>query len=438
MKLATEGITIDKDFKRALKAFLETDSHVLVTGRAGTGKSTLLNYYLSITEKQGAVVAPTGVAAVNVGGETIHSFFKFHPGITVEEAQKNALRRKDKEIYEKLEELIIDEISMVRADLLDCVEAFLRTIRRQKRPFGGVRLIMFGDLYQLPPVVTNEEKKEIEARYDSPFFFSSFAYQALESQLTDRVERVELQQIYRQTEVDFIGILNKIRDGSVEEEDLRRLNGRLFDAFEDSEGYIVLTATNYQADEINNQQLKMLETEERVYKAGFSGDFPKAQMPTQEHLVLKTGARVMLLNNDQQKRWVNGTVGTVAKTEEGFIEVEIDPSAGSGQVMRVRVEPFSWTAYKSEYDAKNDRIEKREVGSFIQLPVRLAWAVTIHKAQGKTFEKVIVDMGRGAFAHGQTYVALSRCKSLEGLRLVKPIGRGHVIMDRRVVEFLKN
>jgi len=416
-------------FERALRLMEDTRRHVFVTGRAGTGKSTLLQHFRGTTAKRIAVLAPTGVAAINVGGQTIHSFFRFKPDVTPESARKK-LRGEDREIYHGLDAIVIDEVSMVRADLMDCVDASLRVNGPVKgAPFGGLQMIFIGDLYQLPPVVTPAEKMLFKTLYPSPYFFSARVFQGLE------MEFVELEKIYRQQDDRFIDLLNAIRNRTVTEEDLAVLNSRVDPEFEPpaDEYYIHLTSTNDLADRYNEEKLKKLKGRAWTSTGILEGEFGKEYLPTAQVLKLKKGAQVMLLNNDAWGRWVNGTIGRVM----GFVK---DPEAGA--LVRVRlndgatveVAPFTWQIFR--FVLKDGGLESEAVGTFTQFPLRLAFAVTIHKSQGKTFERAIIDVGRGTFAPGQIYVALSRCTSLEGIVLRKPLRRQHILLDWAVVRYL--
>lgn len=424
-------IDLNPEFRRALELMEETDKNIFITGRAGTGKSTLLNYFYHYTNKNVVLLAPTGVAAVNIGGQTIHSFFQFKPNVTLAAIKKKKGADKDKKtLYKKLTTIIIDEVSMVRADLLDCVDKFLRLNGPEfKRPFGGVQMIFIGDLYQLPPVVTAAEREIFRSHYRTPYFFSAKVMDELD------MEFVELEKVYRQKDDEFIRLLNAIRNKSITDGDIALFNQRCDPSFEMSadDFYISLTSTNDLADSINEQRLAQLSG--KVWKAqGFvEGEFGAESMPTAVELKLKKGAQIMLLNNDAYGQWVNGTIGKVkkfAKNEDGddVIVARLD----NGET--VEISPYTWKIYK--YFLKDEELHSEEVGSFRQYPVRLAFAVTIHKSQGKTFERVVVDVGRGTFAHGQMYVALSRCTTLDGLVLKNPLKKSHVLMDWQVMKFL--
>jgi ATP-dependent exoDNAse (exonuclease V) alpha subunit len=428
-------IEINGLFQKALDLMEHTDQHFFITGKAGTGKSTLLDHFRTITQKRLAVLAPTGVAALNVFGQTIHSFCGFKPNISLEQIKKkNSQESRRTTLYKKLETIIIDEVSMVRADLLDCLEKFLRLHGpRPRKPFGGIQMIFIGDLYQLPPVVTSAEKAVFEIQYESPYFFSAKIFNHPKFSM----EFVELEKIYRQTEEEFIALLNTIRNRSVGDEDILRLNRRLNPDFLPTEKdyYIYLTSTNDQAFRRNQEKLGLLPERAYRFHGRVSGDFDLSALPTEKDLEIKPGAQVMLLNNDPYGRWVNGSIGKILRIirppgEEDIIQVELT----SGVI--VQVTPFTWEIFKYTFDERRQKIFSQPIGSFTQYPLKLAWAVTIHKSQGKTFHNVIIDIGRGTFAHGQVYVALSRCTRLQGIVLMKPIQKNHILMDYRVVRFL--
>ena len=420
---------------------LYTDAHIFLTGKAGTGKTTFLKNLPLKTYKRMVVVAPTGVAAINAGGQTIHSFFQLPFGPQVPEGgnAKNALpkslaaqfqkiRKNKLNLMRSLDLLIIDEISMVRADVLDAVDAVLRRARRSQKPFGGVQLLMIGDVHQLAPVAKPEEWEVLSPYYDTPYFFGS---QVLKK--TPYV-CVELEHIYRQHDEDFITLLNKVRNNQMDADCVRLLNSRFKPNFiaHDNEGYITLTTHNYQADQINETKLAAIEAKPLVFKAVVRGTFPENTYPTKEELVLKVGAQVMFVKNDPnpEKAFYNGKIGRLVgyNEDEGTVTVE---SEGEGIV----VPKLTWQNMEYAINAENQDIEEKEIGSFTQIPLRLAWAVTIHKSQGLTFDKVIVDAGQ-AFAHGQVYVALSRCTSLEGLVLKTPIASNALVNDFSVNRFV--
>lgn len=410
----------------------DSNRHVFITGKAGTGKSTLLNYFRQTTNKEVAVLAPTGVAALNIQGQTIHSFFGFKPSVTPDKIRK--VSGQNGHIYKEFNAIIIDEISMVRADLLDCVEKFLRLNGpKRKQWFGGIQMIFIGDLYQLPPVVTSAEKEIFSHRYTTPYFFSAQVFK----EPTFDMEFVELEKVYRQTEPDFIALLNGIRNRSSTEEDMERLNEHYREDFiPPDDGFcITLTSTNDLAADRNLEKLNALPGKPIELEGVMTGEFDRSSFPTEETLRLKAGAQVMLVNNDKYGRWVNGSLGRIIGIEHGEDEeIEIFVELQDGAV--VDVAKNTWELFKYEYDRSTKKISTRKTGSFTQYPIRLAWAVTIHKSQGKTFDRVAIDIGRGAFAHGQVYVALSRCTNFAGITLAKPIKKSHIRMDWRVAQFL--
>ncbi len=432
------NIEINDQFQRALRLMEDTDQCLFITGKAGTGKSTLLSHFCANTRKKPVVLAPTGVAALNVKGQTIHSFFNFYVDVTPQKIKEKKIKpRGDKtRLYKNLKSIIIDEVSMVRADLLDCVDIFLRMYGPVlDAPFGGVQMIFVGDLYQLPPVVTGQEKEIFTTHYKTPFFFSAHVMENLP------LEIVELEKVYRQKDQDFVDLLNRIRNNSVEETDIARLNSRFrpdarTNAPAGKEGfYISLTTTNKKADEINDENLRSLKGKLHIAKAQIAGDFGKEYFPTATELQFKAGAQIMLLNNDSKKRWVNGSIGVIEafrQDEEGehYVEVRLQ----DGDYDLVWVYPYTWEVFR--FTLEEGAIVSEPVGSFTQFPFRLAWAITIHKSQGKTFDHVIIDIGSGTFVAGQMYVALSRCTSFEGIVLKTQIRKQHIRTDYRIFSFL--
>jgi ATP-dependent DNA helicase PIF1 len=424
----TSSIEINEQFKRALDILENSDKSIFITGKAGTGKSTLLSYYRNIARKKVVVLAPTGVAALNIKGQTIHSFFGFKPNITQQSIRQIKADRET--IYQKLETLVIDEVSMVRADLLDCIDRFLRLNGPfPGRPFGGVQMAFVGDLYQLPPVVTSQERVVFQSMYKTPYFFSARAFSTFE------MEFVELEKIYRQHDSRFIELLNAIRNRTVDSAGLAYINGRYDPEYEPEPGsmFIYLTTTNSMALEINERQIKRLKGRARSFAGEIEGEFGKEYLPTGTMIKLKKGAQVMMLNNDSFGRWVNGSVGRITgfgKDEEGEAIIKVELAEGD----EVYVSPYTWEIFR--FFVEESQIKSEVVGAFTQYPLMLAWAVTIHKAQGKTFNRAIIDIGRGTFAHGQMYVALSRCTSMDGLVLKKPVEMKHIWMDRSVVDFM--
>lgn len=422
-------IELNEEFRKALELLEKSPKCLFITGRAGTGKSTLLNYFRYQTQKRLAVLSPTGVGAVNIAGETIHAFFHFFPNITIEEAKKTARRFLKNRIYQELEMIIIDEISMTRADLLDCVDEFLKIIRRNKESFGGIKMAFFGDLYQLPPVLQSEERQAFINLYKTPYFFDA---KVIKQTIKEgSLEILELNKIYRQSETDFITLLNSIRNKSITEEQIAKLNERVWKDMKNlKDEYIYLTSLKKQAEEINQKKLDEIKEKEYIFEGKIEGKFEEKYLPTEIKIRLKKGARVMMLNNHRKGKWINGTLGTVTKINKEKVQVRIDNGKEE------KVYPFTWVVFRSVYNKETGNIEKETIGTFTQLPLTLAWAVTIHKSQGKTFDRVIVDIGRGVFACGQTYVALSRCRTFKGLILKKPLKKTHVLIDWRVVKFL--
>ncbi|MEA3307569.1 MAG: PIF1 family ATP-dependent DNA helicase, partial [Elusimicrobiota bacterium] len=398
-------IELNSQFKKALDLIENTSKSVFITGKAGTGKSTLLRYFRDHSLKDVVVLASTGVAALNVGGETIHSFFGFKPDITMEKVKK--LKGAKSRAFKKINTIIIDEVSMVRADLFDCVDAFLRLNGKDENlPFGGTQIILIGDLYQLPPVVSFKERDFFSRRYSGPYFFDADAFEDFD------FEFIELEKIYRQKSEDFISILNSVRDNSAGIKELSVLNSRLEKVFNkayEAERLINLVTTNKAAYEINKEHLHSLGGREYIYSCDIDGKFSSQVYPTEEELSFKIGAQIMLLNNDPLGRWVNGSIGEI-------VNVIKDLKGGRDKIIimllsgkLVEVLPFTWELFHFKFDDKTNKIASETIGSFRQYPLKLAWAITIHKSQGKTFDKVVLDLGHRAFAAGQVYVALSRC-----------------------------
>ena len=426
------AIDMNVEFRGALAAMENGSGSLFITGRAGTGKSTLFRVLRLRHHKDCGGYAPTGVAALNVWGQTIHSFFHFKPDITPETVHR--VRGQFASLYKNLDTIIIDEISMVRADLLDCVDRFMRLNGRDESlPFGGVQIILIGDPYQLPPVVPNSESEIFRTHYQSPYFFDAHSFGLLS------IKHIELKKHYRQKEQEFIEILNAIRNNSIADSQLAKLNGRVNPTFEPppEAHYITLTPTNSLADTINSAHLSKISGQAYNYRAHISGEFDQKVYPSDERLSLKVGAQVMLLNNDINKRWVNGSMGEISEIRnfpDGNGSISVHMLDGS----EVEVEPHTWEIYRFSYNEPAKKLVSSRVGSFTQFPMMLAWAVTIHKSQGKTFDRVIIDLGAGTFAHGQLYVALSRCTTIGGIVLKKPVEKSHIRMDYRVVDFLNS
>ncbi|MEP6711635.1 MAG: helix-turn-helix domain-containing protein [Ferruginibacter sp.] len=434
---------------RTAADFINNSSHpVFLTGKAGTGKTTFLKYIKENTSKNTAVVAPTGVAAINAGGTTIHSFFQlpFGPYIPVSKTQwgnaevsdkqnlisKLRLTNERKEVMQQLELLIIDEISMVRCDVLDAIDAVLRHVRSQHhKPFGGVQVLYIGDMYQLPPVVKDEEWQILKDYYANQYFFSSHATVA------EPPVYIELKKVYRQTDADFINLLNQVRNNEMDEGDYAFLHSRFLPnaVAKKEDNTITLTTHNNKADSINNDALASLQGKSFSFRAVVEGEFYEKSFPADELLQLKIGAQVMFIKNDTEKirRYFNGKIGTVEKIENDKIFV-ICKDNDTSQTIEVRKE--TWRSIKYILDKNTQQIDEEELGSFIQYPLRLAWAITIHKSQGLTFEKAIIDAG-SAFAPGQVYVAISRCVSLQGMILKSKISYNSLHSDERIVSFAK-
>ncbi|MCL5430107.1 MAG: AAA family ATPase [Candidatus Marsarchaeota archaeon] len=427
-RIQSDGLEFNDEFRKAISIMENSKRDIFITGRAGTGKTTLLKEFKSISSNNVAVLAPTGVAALNVNGQTIHSFCRFKPDITLEKVEKlSGVSYATANMYRSLQTIIIDEISMVRADLLDCLDKFMRLNGPDRNaPFGGVQVILVGDLYQLPPVVTQEESGIFEGPYKSPYFFDSNVFREL------KLEFIELKECYRQkNDHEFIALLNAIRDGTASEKDLERINGQVdpFHAALAENMYVTLTTTNSLADSINKRHLDMISKVPHSYKAVIDGKFGKRMYPADEVLTVKEGAQVMMLNNDPKKRWLNGSLAKIVSVLGNKLIVELDDGTCA------EVLPYTWKTSKLSYDKANRKIVSDDTGSFTQYPLMLAWAVTIHKSQGKTFDRVIIDVGDGTFAHGQLYVALSRCRALEGIVLKQRLKKSYMIIDDRISEF---
>lgn len=518
-----KNLKLSDESKDVINALENTNENLFITGRAGTGKSTLLGYFRSTTKKNVVVVAPTGVAALNVKGQTIHGFFKFKIGMTVHDV-KRITSEIDQKMYKKIDMLIIDEISMVRADMFDCIDRFLRLNGKDMhQPFGGVQIVVIGDLFQLPPVVGPGEGYIFETKYESPYFFDAPAYKGGNFQV------IELTHVYRQQDPIFIDILDKIRTGEADMQHVEYINrmcleidgkkvtmtdvqtediavsdslyvndeGIPIDGEErDEDGNIVvqeggvdknsdkqkliqdlkkqfdisgikglsiglksstanvlgnsltsnssvsdaldnvkkltvyLVTTNALADKINTEKLSEIKTPSKTYKGALVGRFEQKNAPAPEELVLKLGAQVMTLKNDPGGKWVNGDIGTVEKLLDASVRIKFE----DGRVEEVVGD--TWEMVRYEYDEIADQLGSEVIGKYTQIPIKLAWAVTIHKSQGKTFDTAIIDFGRGTFAHGQAYVALSRVRSLQGITLKNPLRAQDVRIDERIRDFL--
>ena len=420
------------DEMRLAWEFVEhTGKSIFLTGKAGTGKTTFLKTVVERSTKRMVVVAPTGVAAINAGGMTTHSFFQlplspFVPTATIK--SRFDFSKEKRKLISTIDMLVIDEISMVRSDLLDAIDSVLRRFREHEKPFGGVQLLMIGDLGQLTPVVTPEDERMLKPFYDTPYFFGSHALQ-----MVDYVT-IQLEHVYRQQDVRFLDILNHIRSGNPSADDMNLLNSRCLQASDkdDTEGYIRLTTHNQMADRFNNLSLEQLPSSPFEYQAVVEGTFPEYAYPTSERMTLKEGAQVMFIKNDTSPEhlYYNGRIGKVVYLDAQTVQVLCPGDAEAIEVM-----PQVWENAKYKLNEKTKEIETEVQGTFSQLPLRLAWAITIHKSQGLTFEHAIIDANY-SFAPGQVYVALSRCRTLEGMRLSAPLTPAAVISDQRVETYL--
>ncbi|MBQ0073700.1 MAG: AAA family ATPase [Prevotella sp.] len=420
----------NKELELAYRIIANTDTHLFLTGKAGTGKTTFLRNLRTTLPKRMVVVAPTGIAAINAQGTTIHSFFQLNFGPQIpgmQQAKKYQFKKSKLKLIRSIDLIVIDEISMVRADVLDAIDSVLKQYRDRNRPFGGVQMLMIGDMQQLAPVAKEDEWRMLSQYYSTPYFFSSKVLQQAD------FVTVELQHVYRQSDEKFLQILNKVRTNTADDNTLAMLNKRYIAEFtpEKKDGYIRLTTHNYQADEINHKELEALDTPQRSFKAVITGDFPESSFPTEQELTLKTGAQVMFVKNDSsfQKQYYNGMIGEVVDFDDDIIRVR---ATDNGAILEVGHE--TWENTKYDIDAETKEITEEIVGTFAQYPLKTAWAITVHKSQGLTFEHAIIDV-QHSFAHGQTYVALSRCKSLEGMVLSTPIPRSAIICDNMVNDF---
>lgn len=408
-----------------------TNTNLFLTGKAGTGKTTFLRRLKEESSKRIVVVAPTGIAAINAEGVTIHSFFQlsfapFIPNYNLKEQQFRFSKQKIN-VIRSIDTLVIDEISMVRADLLDAVDSVLRRFRKNNLPFGGVQMVMIGDLGQLAPVAKDDEWQMLSHYYATPYFFSSLALQRT------RYAIVELTKVYRQSDKRFLDILNKVRENRADAAVLSALNSRYIPNFKPrkEDGYIRLTTHNWQAQRINDYELELLPGKPYTYTATIEGKYPEMLFPTDETLTLKTGAQVMFVKNDSSadKAYYNGMIGTIAAIDaEGFTVTAKDTGEN------IRVQPEQWDNTRYVLNEKTNEISEEVEGTFTQFPVKTAWAITVHKSQGLTFDHAIIDVQR-AFTHGQTYVALSRCRTLEGMVLSAPLPQSAIIRDEAVDEY---
>lgn len=439
---SVESINTDnREFQNALQILNFTHRSLFLTGKAGTGKSTFLRYIAATTKKKHIVLAPTGIAAINAGGSTLHSFFKlpFHPLLpndsqySIRNLRKTMKYNGEKcKLLREVELIIIDEISMVRADIIDFIDKVLRVYNRNMRePFGGKQMLFVGDIYQLEPVVRDEDRQLLHPFYPSAFFFDAKVFQQMQ------LVSIELTKVYRQNDPTFIALLDHIRTSAVTATDLYTLNHQVGAQVDTAANGLAITLSTRRdtVDYINSTRLRELEGETTLFEGVIEGDFPENNLPSPLHLELKVGAQVLFVRNDKEKRWVNGTLGTIT----GFTQNEED-APGTIQVCtedgaELDVEREIWDNIKYSFNEKEQKIEEQTIGTFRQFPLRLAWAITVHKSQGLTFRYVKIDFSGGVFAGGQTYVALSRCTSLQGISLQKPIRPEDIFIKSEVTRF---
>jgi len=431
----------NEEMQKALQIIQFTRRSLFLTGKAGTGKSTFMRHIAATIKKKHIILAPTGIAAINAGGSTLHSFFKlpFHPLLPTDKRYsarniRDTLKYNGEKtkLLREVELIIIDEISMVRADIIDFIDKVLRIYNRNMRePFGGKQLLLVGDIYQLEPVIKEDERQLLCPFYPSCFFFDAHVFREMQ------LIAVELKKVYRQRDAQFISLLDHIRTSQVSDTDLRLLNARVNAEIGTEEGRLSITLSGRRdtVDYINEKQLNTLPDQPTIFYGHIEGEFPESSLPTPIELEVKTGAQVLFIKNDKERRWVNGTLGTIigfGDEEDGIIYVRTEDGRDFD------VEREIWSNVRYTFNEKEQKIEEEEIGSYQQFPLRLAWAITVHKSQGLTFNNVKIDFTGGVFAGGQTYVALSRCTSLQGISLQEPIRRENIFVRTEVTNFARN